>query len=66
MSTNEADPLLTPGQTAEQMSISLGALKSMRYRREGPTPVRIGYRTIRYRQSAVTEFIAAREQRQDG
>lgn len=58
------DPFRTPEETAAQLSISLRHLKYLRNHDDGPTPTRIGHRTIRYRQSAI-EAYARGEQRTD-
>lgn len=60
----KSDPLLTPAQTAEMLSI--GAAKLVRWRHQtrktgqqhGPAWVELGHRTVRYGLSDVQAWIA--------
>ena len=50
------DPLMTPGDVAEYLKVTVRTLDAWRYRRTGPAFVHMG-RHVRYRQSAVEAFI---------
>jgi predicted DNA-binding transcriptional regulator AlpA len=49
--------LLTPEQTAELLQITVNSLAEMRQDGNGPDFVRLGHRTVRYREDDVDEFI---------
>lgn len=66
MTKNADDPLLTPEQTAAYLGVSASTLSWWRSEGRGPTPTKLGYRTIRYRKSAVEQYATSREQRADG
>lgn len=57
--TAAADPLLTPDQVCEQLRISIWSLNKLR--KDGDIDAcKLGYRTVRYRQSDIDKFLAAR------
>ncbi len=71
MAQNDNDPLLLPEDVAKRLGVPVSRLASWRLLEKGPAFVRLGYRTVRYRQSAVEAFITARErderdEREDG
>ncbi|AYB70121.1 helix-turn-helix DNA binding protein [Microbacterium phage OneinaGillian] len=66
MTMNTDDPLLTPKETADLLSIPLSTLRYWRSENKGPAPTKLGYRTVRYRRSTVLKYAASREQRADG
>lgn len=43
---------LTPKQAADYTSLSVDYLERLRRTGEGPTPIKIGHRTVRYRVEA--------------
>ncbi len=49
--------LLTPDQTAHRLGISRSTLKRMRLRGDGPKPVKITPRTIRYEATEVDVWL---------
>ena len=61
----DPDRLYTPFETAGIYGVVTRTLADWRRRKEGPTPTRLGYRTVRYRGSAILEDLDAREQRGD-
>lgn len=56
------DPLLTTQEAAEMLGVSPLTLKDWRQKKTGPTAIRLGYRTVRYRLSAIRAFIAENEE----
>lgn len=59
--TDTAERLVSPQQVAEQLRMSVGALAQLRYLGRGPTFIKLGPRTVRYRQGAVEAWITASE-----
>lgn len=57
--TAEADPLLTSEQVCKQLGISYWNLNKLRTNGDIDAH-KLGYRTVRYRQSAIDKFLAAR------
>jgi predicted site-specific integrase-resolvase len=58
MTTNISDPLITEGEAAAILRVSLTSLR--RWRREGSGPVyRKLSRSVRYRREDLAEFLAA-------
>lgn len=60
--------LLTEAELAEQLRVSPATIADWRRPRNkgrGPEPVRIGHRIIRYRQSDVDAWLAARAAEQE-
>jgi len=49
--------MLTPQETAEMLSVTLGQLKAMRARGRGPTAYRIGHKTVRYKEIEVKQWL---------
>lgn len=66
------DDLMTPQEVAKLLGVATSSL--VRWRREtrrrneqiGPYWIILGHRTVKYRRSAVLQFIDSREQRADG
>ena len=53
------DKLLTPKEFAERIGVSETQLANQRYRRQGCPFVKIGHRTVRYRESDITTYEAS-------
>jgi predicted DNA-binding transcriptional regulator AlpA len=53
--------LLTASEVAEMLQIGEDGLRRWRYRGEGPKAIKLGYRTLRYRQEDVEAWLAANE-----
>jgi excisionase family DNA binding protein len=59
-----AEPLLTPEQLSEELSIPVGTLYQWRYRKTGPPVLRVG-RHLRYRRSQVDAWLDSTAQPRD-
>lgn len=59
METNE--DLLTPEQTATLLGVAAKTLKTWRKKNLGPAFLRLGHHTVRYRWSAVQDWLKAKE-----
>lgn len=57
---NGAD-LLTSRDVATRAKVSVQTVTRLRHYGEGPTPIRLGYRTIRYDPADVDAWLAARK-----
>lgn len=57
---NVADAYLTPREAAKYLSVSISYLAALRGEDAGPPWVRLGRRAVRYRRSAVDDFLASR------
>lgn len=57
------DPLMLLEEVAELTRLSTSTLRWLRHRNEGPTAFKVG-RRLRYRRSAVLEWVAKHEQAQ--
>lgn len=55
--------LLTPNEVADALGVTVGTLNNLRYRGEGPDFIKLGHRTIRYRQEDIEAWIESRAQR---
>lgn len=55
------DQLWTTREVAERIGVTPRTVKAWRSQGRGPEPVRIGYRTIRYRPAVVEAWIAQQE-----
>jgi excisionase family DNA binding protein len=55
------DQLMTTREVAERLRVSTVTVERWRYERKGPTPVRLGTRTIRYRSSDVEQLVSDRQ-----
>jgi predicted DNA-binding transcriptional regulator AlpA len=53
----EQDRLLTPKEAAEYLGVSTLTLKDWRYHGRGPTFIRLSHKMIRYRVSALIQFV---------
>lgn len=58
--THVDDPLLTPQEAADFLGVAPSTLMEWRHKRKGPTSIRVGHRTIRYRQSAIDAWLNER------
>jgi len=58
--------LLTTDEAADFLGVSTRKLEQLRSEGGGPTYVKLGYRTIRYRPAALEGWIADHEQRHVG
>jgi excisionase family DNA binding protein len=65
LTTNVSEPLITEGEAAGMLRVSLTSLR--RWRREGRGPVyrKLG-RSVRYRPDDLTDFIAAGRRMETG
>lgn len=63
MQHGEGSPehLLTTDDVAERLRLTPRTVKAWRARGRGPEPVRIGYRTVRYRAADVDAWLARHE-----
>lgn len=52
--------LLTSAELARALRVSVSTVERWRFERCGPVPIRLGYRTVRYRRADVARFLAAR------
>lgn len=60
--TKPMEPLLTLDDLAEYLQIPKRTIHGWRYRREGPTAIRVG-KHLRYRQSDVVDWLDEQRQR---
>ena len=60
--TEPMEPLLTLDDLAEYLQIPKRTIHGWRYRREGPTAIRVG-KHLRYRQSDVVDWLDEQRQR---
>ena len=60
--TEPMEPLLTLDDLAEYLQIPKRTIYAWRYRREGPTAIRVGGH-LRYRQSDVVDWLDEQRQR---
>jgi len=60
--TEPMEPLLTLDDLAEYLQIPKRTIHAWRYRREGPTAIRVGGH-LRYRQSDVVDWLDEQRQR---
>lgn len=51
------DRLLTREEVATLLGVTTASLRNMAYRGTGPTCIRLGHRTVRYRQVDVDRWI---------
>ena len=58
-----SDLLLTAEEVAEIMQLQPSTIYTMRNRKTGPPYVRLGHRTVRYSERALTEWLEARTTR---
>lgn len=56
---DEIEELLTPQEVADRLKVTLRTVNDMRLRPGGPPFVRVGHKTIRYRESDVARWLAA-------
>jgi predicted DNA-binding transcriptional regulator AlpA len=57
MTAQEETRLVTPADAARQVCVSVGALAQLRYLGTGPRFVKLGVKTVRYRQQDLDEWI---------
>ncbi len=57
-STSTREEILTPGEVAEWLGVTVQALANWRYLRRGPEYVQLG-RMVRYTRASIDRFIAA-------
>ncbi len=57
--------LLRPAQAAEYLGLSIRALEDWRRTGRGPPWLRLGHRTIRYRQTALDDWLDECEDHRD-
>ena len=55
-----SNPLLTPAEASEQLGLTPGALAQLRYTGGGPRFIKLTARAVRYRQSDLDIWIAAK------
>jgi len=48
---------ITPKQVSERYNLVLGTLANMRYRKEGPSYIKVGKRKILYRVEDIERFL---------
>lgn len=64
------DRLLTEGEAAERLNISLPCLRNYRRLGIGPRPTLLGHKLIRYEQNSIRDFVdertAGHAEREDG
>jgi predicted DNA-binding transcriptional regulator AlpA len=58
---HEKDPLLTPQQLADMLSLPLSSIYDMRYRGMGPRALKLNDKALRFRLSDVQAWLASRE-----
>lgn len=51
------DPLRKPEEVAEYLGTSVGGLAQMRYRGNGPKFLKLGRKSVRYRDSDLKEWL---------
>ena len=56
-----AAPLLDERELAARLGLSLSTLRNWRVARRGPAYVKVGMRTVRYREGDIEQFLAAGE-----
>jgi predicted DNA-binding transcriptional regulator AlpA len=54
-----AEKLMNDKELAEMLEIGVQTLRNMRARRQGPPYIKIGRRTVRYREADVEKFLSA-------
>lgn len=52
--------LLTPQQVAERLAVEVWVLRQWRAEGTGPRALRLGHRTVRYREEDINEWLEAR------
>jgi predicted DNA-binding transcriptional regulator AlpA len=57
------DRLLEPSEVAEILGVRPSTLVRWRRLKQGPPYIRVGHRTVRYQQSAITAWMAAQTNR---
>ncbi len=62
LSTADPDALLTEGQAAQLLNLSIRTLQAWRLRGGGPAYLKLG-RSVRYCRSGLMEYIAARQRK---
>ena len=55
-----ANPLLTPAEAGEQLGLTPAALAQLRYTGGGPCFIKLTAKAVRYRQSDLDSWIAAK------
>jgi predicted DNA-binding transcriptional regulator AlpA len=55
-----SNPLLTPAEASQQLGLSPGALAQLRYTGGGPCFIKLTAKAVRYRQSDLDAWIAAK------
>ena len=55
-----ANPLLTPAEAGEQLGLTPAALAQLRYTGGGPCFIKLTAKAVRYRQSDLDAWIAAK------
>lgn len=51
--------LLTTKEASQILGIAEGALATLRYRRQGPSFIRVGHKSIRYSEEDIAAYIEA-------
>ncbi|WP_341258692.1 helix-turn-helix transcriptional regulator [Gordonia malaquae] len=59
--SESADPLWTPTETGDFLKLPVSTLKSWRALRRGPAWIKLSSQQVRYRKSAVEEWLATQE-----
>lgn len=60
---NALDPMLGEQEVAATLGVALNTLRNWRWKGEGPRWCKLGKRAVRYRTSAVQQFIEAGTER---